>query len=84
VLFIFSDYPVESMTIGLVALNPIDLARIMVLLKLDYSALMGYTSAVYREFFGGVAGTAFSAAVLLVWLMVPLALASRTFNRKDL
>lgn len=84
VLFLFSDYPVESMTIGLVAMNPIDLARIMVLLKLDYSALMGYTSAFYREFFGNAAGMMFSAAVLMVWLGVPLAGALWVFSKKDL
>ena len=84
ILFWFSDYPVERMTIGLISLNPIDLARIMVLLKLDYSALMGYTSAMYREFFGNTTGMFFSAGVLIIWLMAPLFWTIRIFRKKDL
>src|SRR5690606_288426 len=51
IIFAFSDYPLEKMTLALVALNPIDLARIIMLLKLDISALMGYTGAFYKNFF---------------------------------
>ena len=83
-LFVLSDYPMESLTIGLVALNPIDLARIMVLLTLDYSALMGYTSALYRDFFGSWAGTGFSLTILVVWTAVPFFSSLRVFRRKDL
>jgi Cu-processing system permease protein len=33
------------------ARNPVDMARILILLKLDISALMGATSALFRDFF---------------------------------
>jgi len=84
VIFNFSDYPLEKVTLGLVALNPVDLARIVMLLKLDISALMGYTGAFYKNFFGSSGGILFSTAVLLVWVAVPLALATRIFGKKDL
>jgi len=84
VVFSFSDYPLEKLTLGLVALNPVDLARIIMLLQLDISALMGYTGAFYKNFFGSNLGVIFSSAVLFIWVALPLALATRIFARKDL
>ncbi len=52
VLFQFADYPLEKMMVGVVTLNPIDLSRILILLKMDVSALMGYTGAIFKDFFG--------------------------------
>lgn len=84
VIFSFSDYPIEKLTLGLVALNPVDLARIIMLLKLDISALMGYTGAFYKNFFGSNWGVIFSTAVLFVWIALPLGVATRIFSKKDL
>ena len=84
VIFAFSDYPLEKVTLALVALNPVDLARIVMLLRLDISALMGYTGAFYKNFFGSSWGIIFSSSVLLVWIAFPLLLATRIFSRKDL
>lgn len=84
VIFSFSDYPIEKLTLGLVALNPVDLARIIMLLKLDISALMGYTGAFYKNFFGSHWGIIFSSAVLFIWITLPLLLATRIFAKKDL
>ena len=84
VIFSFSDYPLEKLTLGLVALNPVDLARIIMLLKLDISALMGYTGAFYKNFFGSYWGVVFSTAVLLIWVAFPVILATRIFAKKDL
>jgi Cu-processing system permease protein len=50
ILFTFSDYPLEKLTLLLSALNPIDLGRIFIMLKMDISALMGYTGALYEDF----------------------------------
>jgi Cu-processing system permease protein len=83
-LFAFSDYPIEKLTLVLSSLNPVDLARIFVMLKLDVSALMGYTGATYKEFFGSGVGTLYSAGILLAWSIVPLWLAVKAFRKKDL
>lgn len=80
----FQDYPVEKATIGLVALNPIGLARTFVMLQMDASALMGMAGAVMREFFGSAAGIAYTVGVLILWIVAPLALALKVFARKDL
>jgi Cu-processing system permease protein len=84
VIFSFSDYPIEKLTLALVALNPVDLARIIMLLQLDISALMGYTGAFYKNFFGSNLGIIFSTVVLVFWIVLPLVLATRIFAKKDL
>jgi Cu-processing system permease protein len=83
-LFQFSDYPIEKIMVGISMLNPLDLGRIMILLKMDVSALMGYTGAVFKDFFGTQAGMGFSFLILLLWAIVPVWLSIRRFNRKDL
>ena len=65
-LFQFSDYPIEKIMVGISMLNPLDLGRIMILLKMDVSALMGYTGAVFKDFFGTQAGMGFSFLILLL------------------
>lgn len=84
VLLTFSDYPMENWMVGLSALNPIDLARIFILLELDISAIMGYTGAIYREFLGTSTGMLFAFVMLAVWILVPLLLAVRRFRKKDI
>ena len=83
-LFQFSDYPVETMMVGVSMLNPIDLARIMILLKMDVSALMGYTGAVFKDFFGTQTGMGLSFFVLMLWAVLPLLFSIRKFKHKDL
>lgn len=84
VIYTFSDYPLEKVTLALVSLNPVDLGRIMMLLTLDVSALMGYTGAFYRAFFGSYVGLLFSVGILLLWIFVPTYFSIRIFSRKDL
>lgn len=84
IVFSFSDYPLEQPVLIFTALNPVDLARIFVLLKLDLSALMGYTGALYRKFFGSNTGMILSAIILMLWIVIPVFFATRTFIKKDL
>lgn len=84
ILFNFSDYPLEKLTLLLSALNPIDLGRIFIMLKMDISALMGYTGALYKDFFGSGTGIIFTTGIMLLWMILPLWLAVRKFRRKDL
>lgn len=84
VVYTFSDYPLEKLTLALIAFNPVDLARIIMLLQLDISALMGYTGAFYKNFFGSNLGIIFSISLLMLWVLWPLLFAMRIFSRKDL
>ena len=83
-VYAFSDYPLEKLTLTLIALNLIDLARVIMLLQLDISALMGYTGAFYKDFFGSAFGILFSTFVLFLWVVVPFLISLRIFSKKDL
>ena len=83
-VYAFSDYPLEKLTLTLIALNPVDLARVIILLQLDISALMGYTGAFYKDFFGSAFGILFSTFVLFLWVVVPFLISLRIFSKKDL
>ena len=84
ILFSFSDYPMEKITLLLSSLNPIDLGRIYLMLQMDVSALMGYTGATYKDFFGSNLGLFYTMGIMLIWIVAPLLLAIRSFNKKDL
>ncbi|MFN8231224.1 MAG: ABC transporter permease subunit [Bacteroidia bacterium] len=83
-LFQLSDYPIEKLMIGITALNPIDLARILILLHLDVSAMMGHTGAVFKEFFGTSLGIIIVFIILLLWIVIPYYASILKFKSKDL
>ena len=68
----FSDYPLEKPAIFLSVLNPIDLSRVLIMLKLDIAALFGYTGAVFNKFFGTTQGMFISLAAMLAWTVLPI------------
>ena len=80
---LFSDYPIERPLLGLMLANPVDLGRVFLLLRLDVSALMGYTGAVFAQFFGSRAGAVAAAAGLAFWIVAPAAVGAVRFTRKD-
>jgi len=83
-LFQFSDYPIENLMVALSMFNPIDISRILILLELDLSAMMGYTGAIFRDFFGTALGMGITLFVMLLWCIIPLWLSLRYFKKKDL
>ena len=83
-LFQFSDYPIEKAMVGVTAMSPIDLARIQILLHLDVSAMMGYTGAIFKDFFGTTVGLIVSFLLLSLWVILPFFISLRKFNSKDL
>lgn len=83
VMRIFHDYPLEEISLGLSLLNPIDLARIILILKFDISVLMGYTGAVFNNFFGSITGMLISLVSLTVWFIIPFYFGLRNFQKKD-
>ena len=78
-----SDYPLEEAMIGMSIINPIDLARIGVLLNFDISALMGYTGAVFSRFFGSYIGLLVSIGFLMLWVILPTWAGLRLFMKRD-
>lgn len=80
---VFADAALERPVLAAMLANPVDLARVLLLLQLDVSALMGYTGAVLKIAFGGVQGLILATAALSLWIAVPLWLGGRSFVRKD-
>lgn len=82
-IYSFADYPLDKPTLALVMLNPVDLGRILMLLQLDISALMGYTGAFFKQFFTSGLGLAIAASTLALWTLIPNLLAMRVFGKRD-
>ncbi len=82
-LIIFESYPLDKFSIGATLFNPIDLSRILILLKLDISALMGYTGAVFQKFFGTNQGVVLAIVALLIWVFLPTYNIHRKSKKKD-
>ncbi len=79
----FDDYPIDKFSLVATMFNPIDLSRMLILLKLDISALLGYTGAVFQKFFGTSLGMITSIVVLILWVLIPLARIIVKAKRKD-
>jgi Cu-processing system permease protein len=83
-IYSFGDYPIDKPILGIVALNPIDLARILMLLQLDVAVLMGYSGALFKKFLGTATGSMYAVVCMLFWVVVPLLFSIRVFRKKDL
>ena len=82
-LISFNEYPLDKFSLIATMFNPIDLSRILILLKLDISALLGYTGAVFKDFFGTRMGFSLSLAVLVLWVVLPVWRILVKANKKD-
>jgi len=82
-LVMFDDYPIDKFSLFASMLNPIDLSRILIILELDISVLLGYTGAVFQKFFGTSLGMISSLFLLLLWCILPMLLIVRQAKRKD-
>jgi len=78
-----ADYPLEKGLIAAMLFNPVDLGRVLLLMRLDVAALMGYTGATFEAFFGTPLGLALAGAALALWIVVPFLLGFYLFSRKD-
>lgn len=82
-LVMFDDYPLDKFSLIATMFNPIDLSRILILLKLDISALLGYTGAVFKQFFGTNLGLFVSLGVLSLWVLFPIWRINVKLKKKD-
>jgi Cu-processing system permease protein len=82
-LVMFDEYPLDKFSLIATMFNPIDLSRILILLKLDISALLGYTGAVFRKFFGTNLGMVLSMSILILWVLIPVVRMNLKLKNKD-
>jgi len=83
-MYNFSDYPIEKFVLYISFLNPVDLARILVLIQTEAAALMGYSGAVFQKVFSETWGKAVIFLVMSIWAIVPFWLSLRFYQNKDL
>lgn len=82
-LIYFEDYPLDYLSLTATILNPVDLSRVLILLKLDISALLGYTGAVFQKFFGTSFGFIISFIALSLWVLIPVYFIKLISSKKD-
>ena len=82
-LVLFNEYPLDRFALVATTVNPIDLSRILILLKLDISALLGYTGAVFKKFFGTDLGLFLSLGAMFLWVAFPVWSIRRKLRKKD-
>lgn len=82
-LIMFEEYPLDNFSLLATILNPIDLSRTLILLKLDISALLGYTGAVFKSFFGTSLGLFVSFGMLALWTVLPVLRLLHKARKKD-
>ncbi|MGI9531173.1 ABC transporter permease [Lutimonas sp.] len=82
-LVMLNEYPLDKFALFATMFNPIDLSRILILLKLDISALLGYTGAVFKSFFGTNLGFLLSFAVMTLWVILPVWRIRVKLKKKD-
>lgn len=75
--------PLEIPLLVLLSLNLVDLVRVVLLLGSDAAAMLGYTGAAVQRALGTGTGRAVLAAVILLWVTIPVAYAAWRFERKD-
>ena len=69
--------------VGLMLMNPVDVARGLVITQLDVPALMGLTGTLFERAFGSALGSMVAVTALCAWVAVPFTVAGRRFQRRD-
>ncbi len=80
---IFERYPLDRFALIMTLFNPVDLSRVLIMLQLDISALMGYTGAVFRKFLGTTTGMLIAYSALTMWIVLPVLGFLRLAGKKD-
>lgn len=83
ILMFFEQYPLDRFALTMTLFNPVDLSRVLIMLRLDISALMGYTGAVFRKFLGTGTGLVVAYFALVLWVVLPVLGFLRMARRKD-
>lgn len=82
-LNLLKDYPIDYLALALTILNPIDLSRILIVMNFDIAALLGYTGAVFQNFFSTTIGILIAILSLIIWNIIPVVLGVLFFKKKD-
>lgn len=84
VLLNFDEYPLEALGLIMNFVNPISFARNFTLMQLEAASIMGYSGAVFVDFFTSDMMRNLSLLLFIPWTVLPLWAARRQFNKRDL
>ena len=80
---LLNGLPLQAVLFPALLVNPVDLARVLVTIAVGSGALFGPTSATLVKLFGPGKGVLLGMAVLALETAIPLAIAARSFRRRD-
>lgn len=83
IAMLFGTRPIEGPLLAMLALNPVDIARVLLLLGSDTAAMLGASGAVLARTLGGARGQLMLGLLLVAWVVLPVWWSARTFARKD-
>ncbi len=83
IIIYFRDYPIEKFIPFVIAINPVDDFRISTLLSTDIAAMLGYSGAVIKHFFGRFFGVLYVTFLQALWVVVPFLVGLWKFRKKD-
>jgi len=83
VMYQLADYPIEQSILWATFLNPISIARILVVMQTEAAALLGLSGAIFQDFFGSLKGSLIAIFVLFVWGVVPFIFTRMKFLTRD-
>jgi len=82
--YVVNERYLRTMLYFSLLVNPIDIIRVLTLMIIGGEAALGPAGAGLIRQFGGVwSGISLSAALILVWNIVPLAVATYVFRKRD-
>ncbi len=84
VIYLLREYPVDKLVLVMSFVNPVDLARISVVVNTDVAALMGLSETLFRKVLGSLTGTMMALGALTLWIVLPATGAYYFFKKKDL
>ena len=82
-LIALKDYPMDFPGGVLGVVNPIGLSRVILLMIQDAPLLLGHVGMVARNILTGSAGIMISAAFVLIWILLPVAVSLRIWKKRD-
>lgn len=76
-------YPIEQSILAATFLNPVSIARILVVMQTEAAALLGLSGAVFQDFFGSLQGSVLAITALAIWGAAPYFFIRRKFLKRD-
>lgn len=83
IMYQLAEYPIEEGILMATFLDPVSIARILVVMQTEAAALLGLSGAIFQDFFGSLKGGLIAIFILIVWGIVPYIFTRRKFLKRD-